>query len=403
MSSTDFRALLDGYLSALSDDANLYANRTLSLVLPTPNPDLLRFLFRQVQTLFQSDPVLLDIPTPCIIIGDIHGQVLDLLRILITFGQPCPLHYLFLGDLVDRGEFSIETLVIPFLLKSLYPEHVFVIRGNHEFTQLSSTSGFLSEITAVFGNSKLYDEAVRAFREIPLAARVDGSILCVHGGIGPGIFSLEDIRSIQRPIDDFNDPVVESLVWSDPSSQISTFERSSARGAGFLFGEDGLTPFLEQSKLTVLVRAHECVSEGYAANHGGKCLTVFSASNYCMSGNRGAVLEVVNGACCRPRHFNALSALSRKEVVFKSCGRASVFRPRAALVMCPRLESAQVQKRQIPSASSTKRLPALMPGNSADDSAMETAGNVGRGAQVQTPVRKPRRLSGVRLAFDEIK
>jgi protein phosphatase len=393
MSARDFSALLDGYLSALSDDADSYANQTLSLVLPTPDPDLLWFLFRQVQKLFQSDPILLDVKTPCVIIGDIHGQILDLLRILRTFRKPGPLHYLFLGDLVDRGEFSVETLIVAFLLKSLYPEYVSVIRGNHEFNQLCATSGFLTEITEVFGNTKLYEEAIRTFRHMPLAARVGKSILCVHGGIGPDIYSLDDISTISRPIEDFDDPTVDALVWSDPSDQVTTFERSSARGAGFLFGEAGLAPFLERSGLDVLVRAHECVVDGYEAKHGGKCLTVFSASNYCMSGNRGAVLEVMSGQSYRPRFFSALQWLSRKDVVFKMCSRMSVVRPPTSRVIAPKVATAHGLRQPLVSGGTTKQLPPLVPCHFEEHAMTQPVVHVTRGGQADGSGKKTRRLS----------
>jgi protein phosphatase len=340
MSDADFRVLLDAYLSSIDGDAVQYANHQSPFILPEPNPDLLKLLFRHTQTLFQNDPVLLEITSPCIIIGDIHGQILDLLRILNTFGNPSPLHYLFLGDLVDRGEFSLETLVIPLLLKSLWPDSVFVIRGNHEFRQLCSQSGFLKQMTEIFNDATLYDDALRIFRELPFAARIDNAILCVHGGIGPNLLSVDQIRFIQRPIEDFGDVNINSLVWSDPSDKIATFEPSVARGVGFIFGALGLTNFLERSKLDVLVRAHECVSEGYEAHFDSRCLTIFSASNYGMSGNRSAVLEVKSAKSFKVRDFPALPWFSRKDVVFKTGGKTTVLRSRRALGLCPKLSLA---------------------------------------------------------------
>jgi protein phosphatase len=366
MCENDFRVLLDAYLSALDGDASRYATKQTTLVLPEPNPDLFRLLFRQAQTLFQSDPVLLDISSPCIIVGDIHGQILDLLRILLTFGIPGPIRYLFLGDLVDRGEFSLEALVIPLLLKVIWPDHVFILRGNHEFRQLCSQSGFLKEMIDIFGNSLLYDEAIRVFREMPFAARVDGSMLCVHGGIGPGLMAAEHILFIQRPIDEFGDENVDALVWSDPSEDITMFEPSAARGAGFRFGCLGLVNFLDRSNLNLLVRAHECVADGYEYHFGSRCITIFSASNYCMSGNRGAVLEVTSAQCFRARDFPALTWLSRKDVVFKMCGKSSVLRSRRSIGMCPKLSSTSgsglslfIQKKghSVPSAMSVSLPP----------------------------------------------
>lgn len=266
---------------------------------------------------------MLQIPSPCIVIGDIHGQILDLFRILNVFGVPSPKRrYLFLGDLIDRGEFSVECLVCAFLLKALWPDSVYIIRGNHEFAFLCSQCGFMTQIVSFFTDASLFHDACSAFRYLPLAARIDESILCVHGGIGPSVTDIAAIEAIERPIDEFGDDIVDSLVWSDPSEYIENFESSPTRGAGYLFGPSALRPFLERSRLTTLVRAHECMKGGIETHFDGILITVFSASNYCgLIGNQAAVLEVIGGGKQQGRTFAPLPWLTRVDATFEQKGK----------------------------------------------------------------------------------
>jgi protein phosphatase len=149
------RALFNSYSSAMSGEVIRYATERRPLVLPRPDPALISALFRAAGDLFSSEPTLLDISSPCRVIGDIHGQILDLFRILNKFGFPGSASYLFLGDLVDRGEFSIECLVCVFLMKVIWPDRVWVIRGNHEFAFLCSQCGFFNSILSFFGGEAL--------------------------------------------------------------------------------------------------------------------------------------------------------------------------------------------------------------------------------------------------------
>jgi diadenosine tetraphosphatase ApaH/serine/threonine PP2A family protein phosphatase len=155
------------------------------------------------------------------------------------------------------------------------------------------------------------------FPQIPLAARIDDSILCVHGGIGPKITALNSIAYISRPIAEFGNDIVDSLVWSDPNANVARFEESSARGAGYLFGEEALKKFLADAKLDLLVRAHECVAEGAKEMFDGKVVTVFSASNYCgLMGNQAAVLEVKGPGVRQIKTFPPLQWLLRSSALF---------------------------------------------------------------------------------------
>jgi protein phosphatase len=305
------------------------------------------------QVLFASDSVSLQVAAPVVVIGDLHGQLLDLLRIIQTFGFPTHVAFLFLGDIVDRGEFSIETCTIVFALKIKYPGSVHIIRGNHEFGFLTQRCGFKEEIEATYGDSPLYGAFLSAFSMMALTAVISGKYLCVHGGLGPSWFSMGQASRIERPINDFGDQICDCMLWSDPSTDVDHFE-PSIRGTGFLFGEEAVKEFLDTNNLKMVIRAHECVNTGCQFFFERMCVTVFSASNYGgLVSNNSAVLEIDEDGEERVRQFQPLQYLKRTAVLFGKVVND-------AFVQEPSRSVHQRQKLEIP------RLPPLsrgIPGN----------------------------------------
>lgn len=217
----------------------------------------------------------------------------------------------------------METVLIVFLLKVIWPDHVFLIRGNREFEAVCQMGGFKSEFMSRYNNSDAFNAIISAFDFMPLAAVVDRSILCVHGGFGPDFKSLEQIRSLSRPIHDFGNDLLDGILWSDPRDEVSTFEQSS-RGVGWYFGSEACKNVTSRLKIKILVRAHECVHDGYEMMFDGMLGTVFSASNYCgITGNKSAVLRIQHGIIGAIR-FGPLPYLKREHVSYARSGRVVV-------------------------------------------------------------------------------
>lgn len=229
--------------------------------------------------------------------------------------------YLLLGDLVDRGEFSVETILFTLLMKIIFQDDFFIIRGNHEFEFLCTQCGFSTQLASEYGPDML-PHFLEVFSYMPLATLIDKNILCVHGGLGPSCFSVGQIASIERPIHDFSNDFLNDLLWSDPSKDTDTFSPSN-RGTGHLFGESALKEFVYQNNLKLFVRAHECVMEGFEYNFDQSCLTVFSASNYCgLMNNKAAVLHVIDSDTVKEYKFPPLAYLKRDTVLFKFAQKA---------------------------------------------------------------------------------
>jgi len=243
--------------------------------------------------ILSKEPTLLDIQTPTVIVGDLHGNLRDLMMLLEVFKAPPDTNYLFLGDYVDRGERSTHVLVLLLCLMCMYPTKVFLIRGNHEFCHINKVYGFFTEVISLGYTESLWEDFQTVFSYLPLAAVVFNSIFCVHGGISPHLLDLSTISSIPRPITNyFGTPLISDIVWSDPTDIHQEFSPNQ-RGSGVLFGYPAVNKFLAENHLKLLVRAHQCTANGidFFANNLG--VTVFSCSDYAgIERNKCGVMQV---------------------------------------------------------------------------------------------------------------
>jgi protein phosphatase len=314
------------FVHSMHCDVQSVAAGHSSFSLPSFDPDDVITLCRDAHLLFSQDPVVLDLDAPITVVGDLHGQILDLYRIIQQHGMPGTTRYLFLGDFVDRGPFSFEVVTFVFLAKVIFPNAMWVIRGNHEFGYICSDGGFRDQLLRLFRDDQVFTMFCAAFTEMPLAALIGSSILAVHGGIGPEFRSINQLRGITRPIEEFDNGVIDCVLWSDPNDETEGFE-PSPRGAGYVFGKDGFAKFMDANCLNLMVRGHECVADGYQWHFDEKLLTVFSASNYCgTSGNKAAVLVIGGGRSLELKTFDPLPRLTR-EIIVPPERPASVERP----------------------------------------------------------------------------
>lgn len=229
--------------------------------------------------------------SPITICGDIHGQFYDL-KALFDKGGQCPdTNYLFMGDFVDRGYYSVETFLLLLALKVRHPDRIMLIRGNHESRQITQVYGFYDECLRKYGSANVWRFCTELFDYLPLAAIIDEQIFCVHGGLSPSITSLDEIKAIDRKQEVPHDGAMCDLMWSDPEE--ITGWGLSPRGAGYLFGGDVVEQFNHKNNVTLIARAHQLVMEGYKVMFNDTLATVWSAPNYCYRcGNVAAILSL---------------------------------------------------------------------------------------------------------------
>ncbi|XP_052211551.1 serine/threonine-protein phosphatase BSL1 isoform X2 [Diospyros lotus] len=271
------------------------------------------------EQIFMQEPTVLQLKAPVKVFGDLHGQYGDLMRLFDEYGFPSTagdityIDYLFLGDYVDRGQHSLETISLLLALKIEYPENVYLIRGNHEAADINALFGFRIECIERMGETDgiwAWTRFNQLFNYLPLAALVEKKIICMHGGIGRSINSVEQIEKLERPITmDAGSIVLMDLLWSDPTENDSVEGlRPNARGPGLVtFGPDRVTDFCKRNKLQLIIRAHECVMDGFERFAQGQLITLFSATNYCgTANNAGAILVVGRGLVIVPKLIHPL-------------------------------------------------------------------------------------------------
>ncbi|GIX65546.1 protein phosphatase 2B catalytic subunit, calcineurin family phosphatse superfamily protein [Babesia caballi] len=304
-------------------------------------------VIRTAGILFRKEPNVIKVEYPVNIVGDVHGQYYDLLTIFDTTGSPTTTQYLFLGDYVDRGCFSVEIVLLMYAIKINFPDTFHMLRGNHECRLLTEHFNFRTECELKY-DADIYEEFMKSFDALPLCAVVNERFFALHGGISPELVTLSQINQLDR----FREPPLKGLLcdllWADPYSEegergihqsdgeglVHSFETSASvsdihespspkglkgllgsrktglqkvthfvhntlRGCSYNYGHDAAQQFLEQNKLLCIIRAHEAQLEGYKMQFrnpktGFPCvITVFSAPNYCdVHRNKGAVLKL---------------------------------------------------------------------------------------------------------------
>lgn len=255
------------------------------------------------EKIFKVEETVLTLQAPVKIFGDLHGQFGDLMRLFDEYGTPSTagdityIDYLFLGDYVDRGAHSLETICLLLALKVEHPTHIHLIRGNHEASDINALFGFRLECLERLGDLdgiKAWQRLNDLFNWLPLAAVIEDRVICMHGGIGRSITSVHQIRSLQRPLTmEEGGMVLMDLLWSDPTVNDGVEGvQPSPRGPGLVtFGPDRVMEFCETNGLQMIVRAHECVMDGFERFAHGHLITLFSATNYCgTANNAGAIL-----------------------------------------------------------------------------------------------------------------
>ncbi|KAF7885769.1 uncharacterized protein EAF02_004278 [Botrytis sinoallii] len=304
---------LDDYISRLLD-AGYQGKSTKGVCLKSAEINSICLRAREIVL---EQPPLIELEAPVKIVGDIHGQYSDLIRMFEMCGFPPSSNFLFLGDYVDRGKQSLETILLLLCYKIKYPENFFLLRGNHECANVTRVYGFYDECKRR-ANVKVWKTFVDVFNCLPIAAIVAGKIFCVHGGLSPALSHMDDIRNIARPTDVPDYGLLNDLLWSDPADQEADWEQSE-RGVSYSFGKKVIQEFLLRHDFDLVCRAHMVVEDGYEFFEGRVLVTVFSAPNYCGEfDNYGAVMSVSTELLCSFELLKPLDSSALKSQMKKS-------------------------------------------------------------------------------------
>ncbi|KAI9148606.1 Protein phosphatase methylesterase 1 [Blastocladiella emersonii ATCC 22665] len=269
----------------------------------------MRKLCEIVKGLLMEESNIQPVCTPVTICGDIHGQFYDLMELFRVGGEVPTTNYIFMGDFVDRGYYSLESLTLLMVLKAKWPEKITLLRGNHESRQITQVYGFFDECQTKYGNPNVWKQCCQVFDLLALGAIIDGRVFCVHGGLSPDVRTLDQIRTIHRCQEVPHEGAFCDLMWSDPD-ETDTWA-VSPRGAGWLFGAKVTNEFNHINNLTLIARAHQLVQEGYKFMFPDENLvTVWSAPNYCYRcGNVAAIMTLDDTLEVSTKNFKIFNAV----------------------------------------------------------------------------------------------
>jgi len=269
---------LDGWIERLMDCKHLTEQEVVELC-------------NKAREILSKESNVQHVKCPVTVCGDIHGQFHDLMELFRIGGKPPDTNYLFMGDYVDRGYNSVETVSLLVALKVRYRDRVYILRGNHESRQITQVYGFYDECLRKYGNANVWKQFTDLFDYLPLTALIEKQIFCLHGGLSPSIDSLLNISDQNRVQEVPHEGPMCDLLWSDPDDRSGW--GISPRGAGYTFGQDISEQFNHNNNLTLIARAHQLVMEGFNWCHEKHVVTIFSAPNYCYRcGNQAAIMEI---------------------------------------------------------------------------------------------------------------
>ena len=270
--------ILESYYPLLKLHFNDIKNVGITYPIPQFRLETLHLLAVEAIEVLKTHSALISCESDVVVVGDIHGNIHDLLRILTLNRTPPLTHYIFLGDYVDRGTYSIEvvTLLLAFLIR--WPESIILLRGNHEVAHVNENYGFKEQIIEMYNDETLWKAFNNVFNFLPIGVILKQKYFCVHGGISPNLNCALDLVSLELPISNTKG-LVDELLWSDPTEFHCTFLENK-RGYGYIFGSLSTKKFLANSNLIKIIRGHQCVQFGIEQLHKGRVFTVFSSSNY---------------------------------------------------------------------------------------------------------------------------
>lgn len=260
---------------------NSNSNHFFDIIQNFDREDILELL-GNVEKKLELEQNLIYVPQgKTMVIGDLHGDIISLKKILQIFFRDAFQTILFLGDYVDRGPKQLEVINTLFHYKRIMPERVVLLRGNHEDRFINRNYGFYDELRLKFSTHKeLFRRYNQVFSRLPIAAITWNKIFCVHGGVPEGLEDIEEINFLPKNQDNYKSSIATQLIWNDPKERGKDFKRSN-RGPGIkTFGKKAFNEFMENNNLTLMIRAHERFKNGFKTYFDEQLISIFSSQSY---------------------------------------------------------------------------------------------------------------------------
>ncbi|KAH0791788.1 Ser/Thr protein phosphatase [Histomonas meleagridis] len=235
-----------------------------------------------------KQPTLLDLDVPLVIVGDIVGQYCDLIRIFKQFGFPGIGNYLFLGNYSGSGSDGVDTLLLLLAFKILYPNNIFLLRGDHESEGETHVKSFYEECAR---KKVPYTSFTSVFNSMPIAAVIGKKIFCVHAGISPTLQSIDDVHMWGRPAPIPPCGIIHDFLFSNENANVPYYSLD-LRDNTLVFGPKALQDFIDSFGYELVVKGNQCVNEGFSFPFGKQLLISLYSASGIFGGNSGAVMIV---------------------------------------------------------------------------------------------------------------
>ena len=315
------RKLIEKFLDTLLRPNDWFDKKVMAELtkkFPFKSEEIL-YLIDEVIKIISEENSLIKIRSPCKIFGNIYGIYTDLMRYFESYGNPSDniqngdinvMQYIFLGDFCDRGNQSLEVILLLFALKIKYPDFIYLIRGHHEDKNINEFYGLGTECTEklkedIKKENSVFNQINQVFDYLPFGVLVDNTILCIHGGIGSSIKLLDDISNIPRPTqiyqnpEDFTQMNILDLLYSefdedeDDFYNVNSLRDKNKKGFIVNYGKKRLDEFMQINNINLIIAAHKCVKEGFCTYYDDKLLNIFSSTNYMdKENNIGAMIII---------------------------------------------------------------------------------------------------------------
>jgi len=272
--------------------------------------EVLKRLCEKLKDTFIQEPNVVPVAAPVTVVGNLHGQLHDLFETFRVGGAPPDTNYLFLGDYVSMGFFSVETMSLLICLKLRFPERITLLRGRHESRRLTQVYGFYNEIIRKYGTPKVWNYFIDLFDYLPIAAVVEKQVFCVHSGISQYTDSIDQLRCIYRCQEIPLKGIVYEMLNSNPV-QKKEIEKSKDNETQLFFGPEDFKKFMFCNELGHMVRSNQLCIDGYQQIFSGKLSTIWGAPNFMnRCGNVASILEIADNL---DRSFNTFHAAPASE------------------------------------------------------------------------------------------
>ncbi|MHA1320586.1 MAG: metallophosphoesterase [Promethearchaeota archaeon] len=246
-------------------------------------------VFREAVKLFREETLILELKKEhpqdkIMVIGDLHGDLKSLTKLMEIIKKENSKYVIFLGDIVDRGSYQLECLILVLVLKIKDSNKYFLLKGNHETLEVNRNYGFYQDFLNRFKDPKKFSQVIALYNTLPYSVLVNESILCLHGGIPEEFNAINRLKGIKTSeiniIDDNTAKSLLQIMWNDPKPNLKGFAESFRGREIKFFGEDVFSDFMRENKLDYLIRAHERFPEGYKWFFNKRLLSIFSSANY---------------------------------------------------------------------------------------------------------------------------